>query len=172
MVQTTRRSTRGAPAKGAQSKIAFGTQVTKRTASISKDSKAAESAKSKLSQIEPADTSKKPAVVALEDDTNDAKGTIGAKGDTEKLSAAEREAQAVKPEQIKAYWGSCENERIAPRGEISPSPSHPHGMLSQLTPQYSSPRRRNHGGENTPSLRYVKVRPMHRNHPSRSLAPR
>lgn len=119
MVQTTRRSTRGAPATGAQSKIAFGAKVTKRTTPIGKDIKTTEPAKSKLSHVEPADDSKKPDVVALDDDTNDAKVKVGAKGDTGKLSDAEREAEAVKPDQIKAYWRVCENERIAPRGGIS-----------------------------------------------------
>ena len=119
MVQTTRRSTRGAPKAGAQSKIAFGSKITKRTNSTGKDVKAAyEPAKSKLSQVETARITKKPDVVTLDDSTKDVKVKVGAKGDAAKLSGVEREAQAIKPAQIRAYWKCCENERIAPRGEI------------------------------------------------------
>lgn len=120
MVQTTRRTTRGAPAKGAQSKIAFGTNVTKRTASTGKDAKATEPANSKLSQVEPADTIKKPDVVTLDDDKDDVKVKVGAKRDAATLSDVEREAEAIKPDQVKAYWRDCENERVAPRGEVEP----------------------------------------------------
>ena len=119
MVQTTRRSTRGAPKAGAQSKIAFGSKITKRTNSTGKDVKAAyEPAKSKLSQVETARITKKPDVVTLDDSTKDVKVKVGAKGDAAKLSGVEKEAETIKPAQIKAYWKGCENERIAPRGEI------------------------------------------------------
>lgn len=123
MVQTTSRSTRGAPKAGAQSKIAFGTKVTKRINSIGKGVNAAdEPAKSKLSQVETADITKKPDVVTLDDSTKDVKVKVGAKGDAAKLTEAEKEAESIKPAQIKAYWKGCENERIAPRGETQSYP--------------------------------------------------
>lgn len=122
MVQTTRRSTRGAPKASAQTKIAFGNKVTKRTNSIGKDVQA-EPAKSKLSQVETAEITKKPDIVTLDDSTKDVKVKIGAKGDAAKLIGVEKEAESIKPAQIKAYWKDCENERIAPRGEFNHTPA-------------------------------------------------
>ncbi len=127
---STRRTPRGAPAKGAQSKLSFA--ASKRTSSIGKDSKSVTSTpepsqKSNLGRGESVsgikdDTSiKTPEVVTLEGDKRVAKVKIGAKGKDEEVEKAEAEAREVTDEEVRRWWAEKQGERIAPRGKSSGS---------------------------------------------------
>lgn len=118
MPQASRRTTRSsAPAKQ-QSKIAFANKVTKRTDSFGKDGKSDLVSRSKLNQVEAAET-KKPEVVTLDDNQNDVVIKVGRKGDVEEVNEQEAEAKKLDDKAIKKYWRERENERLAPRGNPS-----------------------------------------------------
>lgn len=121
MPATTRRSTRGAPPKGAQSTLSFGnrSKVTKPTAPPGKDINKA--------KVE-APKAEKPEVVDIEEgDDVDVKAREGKAEPESKKTAAqdvltpvEKEAERVSQGQITKYWQDRERERMAPRGWYSP----------------------------------------------------
>jgi len=119
MPAATRRTTRGAPPKGAQSTLSFGnrSRVTKNTAPIGKDAKKAEAEAVKA---------EKPEAIDIEDDDDvDIKGQevkaepAKSKQETvlDTLTPVEKEAEKISQSQIMKYWKAREDERMAPRGQ-------------------------------------------------------